>query len=60
MDPEQPLVKESRTRTQDALRPGSMGVSSGTQDLRETFKSLDANGDGFLTVSELRDGIEKA
>lgn len=30
------------------------------QDLRETFKALDANGDGFLTVTELRDGIDKA
>lgn len=30
------------------------------QDLRETFKALDANGDGFLTVTELRDGVDKA
>jgi len=30
------------------------------QDLRETFKALDVNSDGFLTVTELRDGIEKA
>ena len=29
------------------------------KDLRETFKALDANGDGFLTINELRDGIEK-
>eukprot|EP00913_Durusdinium_trenchii_P014653 g13747.t1 len=29
-------------------------------DLRETFKALDANGDGFLTVTELRDGIDQA
>ena len=30
------------------------------KDLREIFKALDANGDGFLTVTELRDGIDKA
>mmetsp|Transcript_6533 Transcript_6533/g.15987 ORF Transcript_6533/g.15987 Transcript_6533/m.15987 type:complete len:514 (+) Transcript_6533:81-1622(+) len=28
--------------------------------LRETFVALDANGDGILTVSELKEGLEKA
>eukprot|EP00439_Symbiodinium_sp_Y106_P051772 s953_g6.t3 len=29
-------------------------------DLREIFKALDMNGDGFLTTTELKDGITKA
>lgn len=36
------------------------GVKRAVEDLRETFKALDANGDGFLTVAELKDGIDKA
>jgi len=29
-------------------------------DLRDVFKALDKNGDGFLTLEELRDGINRA
>ncbi|CAE7484110.1 CPK2 [Symbiodinium natans] len=29
-------------------------------DLREIFKALDVNGDGFLTTTELKDGITRA
>lgn len=30
------------------------------RSLRETFQALDANGDGMLSVRELKDGLEKA
>ena len=40
--------------------PSRAPVDVDAQDLRETFKALDANGDGFLTVTELRDGIDQA
>ncbi|CAK9082917.1 Calcium-dependent protein kinase 2 (PfCDPK2) [Durusdinium trenchii] len=53
-------------RSKNKLKKAALNIIAGQMseseitDLRETFKSLDANGDGFLTVSELRDGIEKA
>lgn len=40
--------------------PTYSDIPHSAKDLRETFKALDVNSDGFLTVNELRDGIEKA
>jgi len=53
-------------RSKNKLKKAALNIIAGQMseseiaDLRETFKALDANGDGFLTVTELRDGIDKA
>lgn len=53
-------------RSKNKLKKAALNIIAGQMseseiaDLREIFKALDANGDGFLTVTELRDGIDKA
>lgn len=53
-------------RSKNKLKKAALNIIAGQMsesdiaDLRETFKALDVNSDGFLTVTELRDGIEKA
>lgn len=53
-------------RSKNKLKKAALNIIAGQMseaeiaDLRETFKALDANGDGFLTVTELRDGIDQA
>merc|ERR1712151_271502 len=42
-----------------------MGIASGLDEgqikaLRETFMALDGNGDGLLTVNEMKEGLNKA
>merc|ERR1711972_1040188 len=53
-------------RSQNKLKKAALHYIAGQMGedqikaLRETFLSLDSNGDGFLTPAEMREGIQKA
>jgi len=53
-------------RSQNKLKKAALHIIAGElsdsqiKNLRETFQSLDENGDGLLTSAEMRDGLEKA
>mmetsp|Transcript_20465 Transcript_20465/g.32629 ORF Transcript_20465/g.32629 Transcript_20465/m.32629 type:complete len:545 (-) Transcript_20465:251-1885(-) len=53
-------------RSQNKLKKAALHIIAGQlseaqiKGLRETFEALDANGDGLLTMDELKDGIAKA
>ncbi|CAE7025991.1 CPK2 [Symbiodinium sp. KB8] len=53
-------------RSQNRLKKAALNIIAGQMneaqiaDLRDVFKALDKNGDGFLTLEELQDGITKA
>jgi len=53
-------------RAQNRLKKAALHIIAGQMNedqikaLRETFTSLDVNGDGLLTASEMREGIMKA
>jgi len=53
-------------RSQNRLKKAALNIIAGQMneaqisDLREVFKSLDVNGDGFLTLEELKDGIGRS
>merc|ERR1719454_1899130 len=61
------FVENLRTfRSQNKLKKAALHVIAGQLNedqikaLRETFMSLDNNGDGCLTVQEMKEGIQKA
>merc|ERR1719281_1423460 len=53
-------------RSQNKLKKAALQIIAGQLNddqikaLRETFMALDANGDGKLTINEMKDGIKKA
>mmetsp|Transcript_68247 Transcript_68247/g.172663 ORF Transcript_68247/g.172663 Transcript_68247/m.172663 type:complete len:536 (-) Transcript_68247:224-1831(-) len=53
-------------RSQNMLKKAALQIIAGQLDetqirgLRETFTALDANGDGLLTLSELKSGLDRA
>merc|ERR1712083_653246 len=53
-------------RSQNKLKKAALQCIAGQLDddkikaLRETFMALDTNGDGCLTVNEMKEGIKKA
>merc|ERR1719373_629492 len=61
------IVNQLRSfRSQNKLKKAVMHVIAGQlgekeiKALREVFLALDANGDGMLTVKEMKEGIEKS